>query len=177
MILEIKKKKIVSKNYSAVSKEFSEYMYIDSDERNKEKFPSSSNFIINIKKNNIFSNVKSIQLISAVVSKNLNSKYNIEDFPYLILEINQLGKNYISNIDEINNAFALLNFEIDLGKYKKTIIKSDWENKKEYCPPILLDKLNISLKLPNGKLIEFNDTNDDISKMVLLFKINYLIYE
>lgn len=123
-----------------------------------------------------FENVISVQLISAIFPKNIDNGGNhIEDYPYIILEIDELGGNYQSTNDNSSNAFAQISFDIDCGKYKKLISRTDKEYKKKFHPRISIHSFTIRIKTPDGVLYHFGnipeletktieDTNTDNSK-------------
>ena len=152
--------------YKPKNIELTELIYIDSNDRDIKKWKHPNHFSIDLTAINNFTNILSIQLISAIFPKKINNTENIDDFPYIILEIEELGSNYKSLNENINKAFALLTFDIDLGKYKKLLNKSNVEYKKNFIPSISLSELNIKIKNPNGNLLNFksnkNTTNPNI---------------
>ena len=161
---------------------------IDSINRDMSKYPKPNEFKIDfnpvsmgntILKGYIgksFENVISVQLISAIFPKNIDNGGNhIEDYPYIILEIDELGGNYQSTNDNSSNAFAQISFDIDCGKYKKLISRTDKEYKKKFHPRISIHSFTIRIKTPDGVLYHFGnipeletktieDTNTDNSK-------------
>jgi len=124
-----------------------------------------------ISKNIFFKNVVSVELISAIFPKKCINGNNIEDYPYIILEIEELGSNYKSINNNSLKAFAQITFDIDLGKFKKFISLKNTEYKKSFNPNIFLDKFTISIKTPNGTLYNFGNpknstkllSNSDVS--------------
>ena len=162
--------------YKPKNIELTELIYIDSNDRDIEKWKHPNHFSIDLTAINNFTNILSIQLISATFPKKINNTENIDDFPYIILEIEELGSNYKSLNKNINKAFALLTFDIDLGKYKKLLNKSNVEYKKNFIPSISISELNIKIKNPNGKLLNFksikNTTNPNIKAGKLIKEPN-----
>ena len=175
MINDIRNENNIKPNtsiYNPKNIELTELVYIDSNDRDIEKWKNPSFFSIDLTTINNFTNILSIQLISAIFPKKINDTENIDDYPYIILEISELGANYKSINKNINNAFALLTFDIDLGKYKKLLNKSNVEYKKNFIPPISISELNIRIKNPNGNLLNFksikNTTNSCIKNDKLI---------
>ena len=145
-------------SYEAKYVELTESIYIDSADRNMQKYKNPNNFSIHLNEFNKFTNITSIRLSSAIFPKKINSIESIDNYPYIILEIKELGSNYTSVNNSVNNAFGLLTFDIDLGEYKKLLSKSELEYKKTFNPPISLIELNIKLKTPDGKLLDYTNS-------------------
>ena len=151
---------------------------IDSINRDISKYPKPNEFKINFNpvtmKNTIlkgyigksFENVISVQLISAIFPKHIdNGGNNIEDYPYIILEIDELGGNYQSTNDNSSNAFAQISFDIDCGKYKKLISRTDKEYKKKFHPRISINSFTIRIKTPDGVLYNFGNHSEPASNV------------
>ena len=147
---------------------------INSSDRNINKYSKPSEFSIDFSPkadnnqdlkgfiNRSFNNVIEVQLISCIFPKNNLNGDNLEEFPYILLEINQLGSNYSGTNDHISKAFAQLTFDIDMGKYKKIIINNNYQYIKKFHPRISLDKFNIKFKKPDGELFNFGDNDEDL---------------
>lgn len=140
---------------------------IDSRDRNISKFNNPNEFKIDFTPNNLqteslngyistkFENVISVQLISAIFPKVILDGNSLEDYPYIILEIDELGSSYKSTNNNSSKAFAQLTFDIDMGKFKKLVARSDTEYKKNFNHGITLDSFTLRIKTPNGELYNF----------------------
>ena len=113
--------------------------------------------------NRAFDNVVSVQLVSAIFPKICENGNNLEDYPYIILEIDELGSNYNGTDDYTSKAFAQLTFDLNLGKYKKLVTRNDIEYTKFFRPRISLNKFTIRIKTPDGKLYNFGKKCDKIN--------------
>lgn len=111
--------------------------------------------------NRAFDNVVSVQLVSAIFPKNCKNGDNLEDYPYIILEIDELGSNYNGTDDFTSKAFAQLTFDLDLGKYKKLVTRNDIEYKKNFNPRVSLNKFTLRIKTPDGKLYNFGNKDSE----------------
>jgi len=143
---------------------------INSTDRNKEKYPNINDFsieLINEETLNI-TNIQSVQLISTIFPKYSNIDGNLENYPYLILEIKEFGGNYKGTNIHMNKAFSKLVFDRDCGKYK--MAKSD--NIKYFNPAINITKLSILVKKPNGDKYELGD-NINKGDMVIIPEISF----
>ena len=153
--------------------ELTELIYIDSNDRDIKKWKNPNNFFIYLNKFNKFTTVTSIRLVSAIFPKKINNKESIDNYPYIILEIKELGSSYTSINKSVNKAFALLTFDIDLGEYNKLLSKSSLEYNKLFNPPISLIELNIKLKTPDGKLLNYVPIKKNIKNNDQSTKIKY----
>jgi len=146
---------------------------IDSRDRDLTKWPNPNEYKIDfapetLRGDNIkgyisrsFDNVVSVQLISAIFPKNIDKGNNIEDYPYIILEVDELGSNYETTNDNSTNAFAQLTFDLDTGKYKKLIARNDYEYNKKFHPRISLNKFTIRIKTPTGEPYNFGEKYEE----------------
>lgn len=140
---------------------------IDSIDRDITKYPNPNEFKIDFGPKSFgndkikgyigraFENVISVQLISSIFPKNIVNGNSIEDYPYIILEIDELGSNYQTTNDNGSNAFAQLTFDLDCGKYKKLISRTELEYKKNFHPRVSLNRFTLRVKTPNGQLYNF----------------------
>ena len=81
----------------------------------------------------------------------------LEDYPYIIIEIDELGSNYQTTNVNNSNIFAQLAFDLDCGKYKKFISRTDMEYKKNFFPKITLNSFSIRIKTPDRILYNFGE--------------------
>lgn len=163
-------------NKAKLKDEYNEFLIsIDSKDRNLDKYKVPNNFKIEFVSNSYnsekkllisYDNIVSVQLVSAIFPKEGLNGISIEDYPYLILEIEELGSNYNSTNDYSSKAFAQLTFDLDMGKFKKLVARSESEYKKNFNPNININSFTISIKTPDGKLYNFKPsfTNFDYNK-------------
>ena len=101
-------------------------------------------------------------MISAIFPKEGLNGISIEDYPYIILEIEELGSNYSSTNDNSSKAFAQLTFDLDMGKFKKVVARSESEYKKNFNPNINVNSFTMSIKTPDGKLYNFKTIENNL---------------
>ena len=135
---------------------------INSQDRNKEVFqnPNYFEFTINNDSNISFQNIIKVKLDNIILPKFSNIEGDLDNFPYLLLEIKELGSNYNGSNEFLNKAFAKLILDNEFGKYKS--IKNCIIN-KEFNPPTNLSKLTIIIRKPNGELYDFGTNIIDYS--------------
>ena len=126
-----------------------------------------------IKKN--LNNIIKIELISAIFP---NNNGELENHPYLLIEISELngnnnennennenngnnGNNNVSSNEYLNKSFGKLIFTGNTGKYKIYTNKI-CSIEKKYMIPINLNTLTIKIRKPNGELYPF-DASDNIT--------------
>ena len=116
-----------------------------------------------------------LNMVKSITLKNIIIKDVFTDIPYLILEIDELGKDYISNNNIFKNAFCIL-YEYDLlNGYRYYKI----EKKTTFDVPKTFNKLSIKLKdhLGNQLNNENKDTlinfNFKLEKISINFFSNY----
>ena len=152
-----------NQNLKTLEKQF--VITINSNDRDKSIYPNCNDFSIKLIDNNInniknskFSNIISIELDNIIVPKFSNVEGNLDNYPYLLLEIKELGGNYSGTNKFINQTFSKLIFEKTFGKYKSITNKT----KKTFYPPITIDKLSFQFRKPNGDLYNFGNNIIDI---------------
>ena len=152
---------------------------IDSFYRNIEKYSNPSEYTINISKEddeNIFciktltnlENILSVELLECQINDNL---FN-DDF-YIILEIDEVGKNVLSNNPNLRNCFAVLNdFNIHenfKGKYRNYKIPPN--TIKIFKPEKNFSSISIRLKNSKGELLVYNRENSGEEFLLNSFKL------
>lgn len=146
---------------------------LNSADRNTDKYKSPNCFQINIekeinknkyligdKKGVLFKNlhnITEIELESVIIPKYSNQEGYIDTYPYLILEVLELGKGNSGTNKHLENAFGKLIFDVDCGLYKMCTNKKI-TIKKTFEPPINLNSFTIHIKKPNGDFYDFGDS-------------------
>jgi hypothetical protein len=156
------------------------FIVIDSHCRNIENYENAADYTVSftntrtdmedsysIPINKDLNNVKSIQLMECMISDNLfNGDY------YIILEIEEAGKNLSSNNQALNNCFTrLLKYnEIESYKGKYRIYDIPEDAFKEFTPEKNFSSLSIRLKNSKGELLVFNREQDGVEPLLNSFK-------
>jgi hypothetical protein len=171
---------------------------IDSKDRDRVKYPNPASFVIDfsppesqggsvgdINKGYIstaFGNIISCELLditlldTSVECDSSDSAGSGNIFPYIILDLPELGTNYYGTNDELNRSFATLTtYETHNGykHYNINAINSNQTITKVYNPRINLNRLSIRLKLPDGTLYSFGSVNNSATETV--FKLSFRI--
>jgi hypothetical protein len=169
-----------------IDKEF--FIVIDSKDRDFNLYSKPNNYKIDFSPSDTkssgyiskgFNNVKSIELIECVIldtTSIVNSSNNGSSFPYLILEISELGGNFEGTNKELTNAFSLLkNYNSQNGYFYYDLIGINSSNTiiKTFNPNKNLSSLTINFKLPDGTPFNFGDDSDSNTSTVnkLVFRI------
>uniref|UniRef100_A0A6C0IZR3 Uncharacterized protein n=1 Tax=viral metagenome TaxID=1070528 RepID=A0A6C0IZR3_9ZZZZ len=166
-----KNKPILKRNNLVKSKLKNQLISIDSNDMDKELSDSMTDFCIKLDQLNL-QEVTSVSLKSAIFPKNIGETETIDEYPYILLEIKELGSNYKSINKDVNNAFLLLTFDTDLGNYKKITNNNSEDYRKTFPIPFCLNKLTIKIKRPNGSIINYNKKNLNLN---FVFEITHKI--
>ena len=177
MYVQVKTPPIVKNElFEKETREIDYTISVDSKDRNIEKWPNPNEFRIEFAPvsdgvfnkfkdgfiNRSFNNVVSIQLVSSIFPKKSCDGDNLEDYPYLILEIDEIGSNYEGTNSHTNKAFAKITFDIDCGKYKRFNSKNQEEFIKYFNPRRAISRLTLRVLKPNGELYNFgSDINTE----------------
>tara|TARA_B100001250_G_C19793152_1_gene787488 strand:- start:674 stop:1828 length:1155 start_codon:yes stop_codon:yes gene_type:complete len=171
------------------------YISIDSNDRNMQKWPNPNNYQINFEPisisnseeqsgfiNKSFNNVKSVELIQAIIPIHSNNGDNYDLLPYILLEIEELGAVYEGTNDYTSKTFAKLIFDKIIGSYRYS--SNNNSILKIFNPRIALNKFTVKFRKPNGELYNFGEyiSNSNIEEMgkikpnnILTFKITCII--
>lgn len=129
-----------------------EYICINSNERDISAYPNSNNF--SVKLNETFKNIYSIELIDATVP----DKNNIEQQPYLLLQVDQIQDTINSTNSALASSFAILKLlpAITPGFFI-SMDRSSWEKTPKIYKDskASLSRMTISIKKPDGTLFDF----------------------
>ncbi len=143
---------------------------INSQDRNLEKFPNPNQFEFMFNTNNTqFSNIIEIKLDNIILPKFSEVEGDLDNYPYLLLEIKELGSNYNGSNEFLNNAFAKLILDNTFGKYKSI---KNCKITKQFSPPFNLTKLTIVIRKPNGELYDFGNNVIDLENDKIESKYN-----
>tara|TARA_B100000902_G_C27314189_1_gene920233 strand:- start:665 stop:1681 length:1017 start_codon:yes stop_codon:yes gene_type:complete len=182
-------KKQIQKMMESEEVEHSYYVVIDSKDRDKDKFPSTNNFVVDFaaKENGGtgsvstgFQNVVNIELVEAIIldsSDENDASDNATNFPYLLLDIKELGSQFEGTNTNIMDSFSILrDYSLQNGfKYYNLVGFNGVEPiKKEFSPRKSISRMTIHLKTPDGTTFNFGAANNNSNTTVihLVFKIN-----
>ena len=131
-------------------------LVVRSDERNIIKYPQPTDFYISLFPPNGLSKVKEFKLLSCIFPKNTNEEnLTINDYPYLILQIKEIGNQFVGKNGKIAG-FCPLTFTTDTGQFKIFHGETSPFTTKTIFPNKNLSGLSISFLLPNGEPFLFN---------------------
>jgi len=163
-------------------REYDYYVVINSNDRNVNVYSEPNNFIIDfapappannndIRKGYIernFHNIKSCELMNVIIRDTSDqadsSDSSGKSYPYLLLEFDELQRNYYGSNDNLSKAFAILTDYSTVGKYKYyRMVGDSSENTvtRVYNPRINLNKITTKLLLPDGTPFNFGTVNDN----------------
>ena len=145
------------------------FISIDSKDRNYEQWPNANEYSIDFGGNHnnyeqtihdgyvnsIYMNIESVELISVVVPKFSDTGNHINNYPYLLLEVEELAGIYDGSNKHVTNAFAKLRFQTDLGYFKEYTLNGGERFIKHFHPRITLNRMTIRFKRPDGELYNF----------------------
>jgi hypothetical protein len=177
-------------------REYDFYVVINSNDRDTNVFSTPNNFIIdfapapsgqanNPRKGYIernFNNIKSCELMNVIIrdtsDQTDSSDASGKSFPYLLLQFDELQRNYYGTNDYLSKAFAILTDYSTVGKYKYyRMVGDSSENtvSRIYNPRINLNKITTRLLLPDGTPFNFGAVNDnDTSNACISFGLRVI---
>ena len=130
------------------------YLSISSKDRDRTIYPSVNNYTIELP--NEFKNIYSVELIQAIIP----ATNNVEDEPYLLLNIGEISDVVLSNDKNISDSFAILqpNTPIKSGGFMQ-IDKRIHENTVKYykTPKANLSRMTIKILDSLGDVFYFGD--------------------
>lgn len=162
---------------------------INSTNRDIDKWPKTNEFQIqfvsnidNYTKNGYIESdmedILQIQLVSAIFPKKCPNGDILENYPYIILEIDELKRGQGMLNDK---TFAHITFDIDIGKYKKAVPRYSDEYLIKFNTPISFNSLSFKIKNSKGELYNFgeniskdelsNETNKYVPEVTFIFKV------
>ena len=162
------------------TRDFDYYVVINSNDRNVSLFANPNYFIIDfapapaasstdarigyIERN--FNNIKSCELMNVIIRDTSelddSSDADNKSYPYLLLQFEELQRNYYGSNDVISKSFAILSDYTTSGKYKYYSMFGDHSQNtvsRIYNPRINLNKITTKLLLPSGEPFSFGTSN------------------
>lgn len=162
-----------------IDKEF--ILVIDSKDRDYDLYSSPNNYVIHLSPSDStssgyidrgFNNIKSIELLDVILidsSSETGATDNGTTFPYLLLEVEELGGQFEGTNNEISKSFAILkNATVTNGfKYYDLLANSSSKTLiKTFNPNISLSKLTIRFRTPDGTIFNFGEANNSKTSTV-----------
>ena len=167
-------------------REFNYYIIIDSKDRDYTKNPNPNNFVIEFSPSSGpdaptsgyidrgLGNIISIELLDVMVlnTSSLSDSSDAGDasYPYLLLNIDELGGNYLGTNTNLTKSFAILKDYSVTDSYKYYSMlgdASDMSTKKVFNPRINLTRLTVQILKPDGELFNFGSSSDSTSNTVV----------
>lgn len=157
-------------------------VFIDSRDRNRDKYPSSNEFTVRFNGSGndddaiieeTYRNIHSIELTQCVLP---NLVLGATGHMYITLEIDEINDNFQGTNDTLSDAFAYILprdiYGTRLQDKHKRVFKT---------PKASLGKLSFKFRQPNGSLVNFGidstpptDPNDDL-QVLMVFKISTIV--
>ena len=170
-------------------REYDYYIVINSNDRDIVRFPDPSTFVINFAPapsgetrqtgyiDRSFDNIKSCELINIVLLNTSNIAGSSDksgiNYPYLLLQFDELQNNYYGTNANLTKSFAILTDYTLTGNYRYYSIfgsLGDSSVSRVYNPRINLKKLTTRILLPDGSPFNFgNENSNDTSNSCVTF--------
>lgn len=176
---------------------FDYYLAIDSKDRDTSKYPTPNGFIIDLAPasqsssnpnrgyiDRAFGNIESCELLNVIIRDTSDQPDSSDagsiQFPYLLLQFEELQQNYFGTNNNLTKTFAILTeYNKPTGsKYKYYNMVGDRADSsviKIYNPRININKITTKLLLPDGSLFNFGSafTNDTSNTVIsVTFRIS-----
>lgn len=163
------------------------YVVIDSKDRDTTKFSTPNEYQIPFAPSNSattgyidsgFQNVVSVELIEALLidsSSETNASDNGSTYPYLLLEVEELGGMFNGTNNQISQSFAMLKKYETQNGYKYYDLMGGTVHERIiriFNPQMSLNKMTIRVKKPNGTIFNFGDANNSNTNTV-----NYFVFK
>lgn len=168
------------------TREFDYYIIIDSKDRDINKNPNPNDFVIefspssgsNSPSNGYIDrglgNIASIELLDVMILDTSlladSSDSSGSSYPYLLLNIDELGGNYFGTNNNLTKSFAILKNYTKTDSYKYYSLlgdTSDMSTKKVFNPRINLTRLTVQILKPDGTLFDFGSSSSSTSNTVV----------
>jgi hypothetical protein len=150
--------------------EYEHFLSISSRDRDTSGYPNVNRYIVKFPE---FKNVKSIELIQAIIP----DKNDVSQEPYLLLKIDELEDVMVSNDRHISDAFAILQMAppITTGGFIQIDKRIHENTVKNFKNPIAsLSKMTVSITDADGTLFDFGNDSPAFQKSLqntFVFKI------
>lgn len=162
------------------------YVLVDSKDRNVERWannnpfqfslgPSSVNLMSESQHNSVYRSFSDVHCVTVkkVIIPSIDLTY-----PYLLLNINELGSNVNGTNDDMNNAFGHLTIPVVYNGYAHYNYEESYETiielgqtthmTKIFSPRIEISKLTFDIKAPDGTSIEFPEDKSVVVELQIV---------
>lgn len=148
------------------------YLNINSDNRDKEEYPNCFEFSIlfnqtESKEGYIKENLNNIK--SIIINEIIIEDQNLDNIPYLLLDIEEIDGQYITNNKLLNNTYCIL------GKYSKinNYRFYTFDKKTVFDIPKTFNKLSFKLKDNKGNILNISNNFFELSFILEKININF----
>lgn len=138
------------------------FVSIDSSDRDHARNPTPGDFVVELGRVDgggilrSFRDVSSVELVSVIVPKHTVDGDNIDDYPYILLTIPELGGIYEATNRHAGESFAKLRFANDLGAYREYRTTDSGERfVKRFNPVRSMSRITLQFYRPDGVLYDF----------------------
>ena len=125
-----------------------------------------------------FNNIVKADLIECIIKNNAGSSYATDPSgtPFILVEVDEFGSNYISNNSNIGHAFKTLAYYVELNSGTTLKHYTDLSNTIEtyFNPRKTLDSITLRFKKPDGTNFTFSGSSITTATYWLTFKITCL---
>ena len=157
-----KPKEIILKSKPSITKKSCK-IYIDSKDRDFSKYKFPSQFSVDFKVS--FKEVRIREVILRTTNKENDSSDNLENLPYLILDLSSEKKEG-TNKNLESSSCLLTNYDVK-GDYRYFNID------EKIVFPKNTNQINLNIKKPDGKIYNFGSINNNYIRTVLLLCLEY----
>ena len=125
-----------------------------------------------------FNNIVKADLIECIIKNNIGSSYATDPSgtPFILVEVDEFGSNYISNNSNVARAFKTLAYYVELNTGTTLKHYTDLANTIEtyFNPRKTLDSITLRFKKPDGTNFTFSSSSITTATYWLTFKITCL---
>lgn len=170
--IELFDKEIVEKDYHIII----ENAYKNTDGSYTIFDPNST--VKKVELDRTFNNVVKADLIECVIKNNTGSSYETDPSgtPFILVEVDEFGSNYISNNSNVARAFKTLSYYVELNTGTTLKHYTDLVNTIEtyFNPRKTIDSITLRFKKPDGTNFTFSGSSISTATYWLTFKITCL---
>jgi hypothetical protein len=137
-------------------------VHVDSADRDVAQYPDSNDFSVQLGNSDTagllrpFIDVEAVELVSVIIPHHTTGGGdNADDFPYVLLEVPELGGNFQATNMAATRAFAKLRFDGNLGAYREYRAVVGSRFRKDFHILRSLDRLTFRFFRPDGTPYDF----------------------
>ena len=136
-------------------------VHVDSADRDAARYPLSNDFSVRLGNSDTagllrpFVDVAAVELVSVIIPQRTAGGDCVDDHPYVLLEIPELGSNFQATNMAATRAFAKLRFDNDLGAYREYRTNAYERFRKDFHALRSIDRLTFRFYRPDGEPYDF----------------------